>query len=199
MTGPNGPGPSQPAGGSEEPIWLEVGTIGKAHGLKGEVVIDFVTDRIDERTAVGAELRLGQRTMVVATARPHQKKWLVLFEGIDDRTEAERLRGSVLEAEALDDPDALFVHELIDKIVVDQHGTRHGRVAAVVENPASDLLELDDGRLVPLAFVVDDDAVPTGTEPAAVADDVARGPDDTDPQVVRVSVPPGLLDGETLG
>jgi 16S rRNA processing protein RimM len=166
-----------------ETVWLEVGTIGKAHGLKGEVVVNFVTDRVEERTAPGAELRLDDRTMVVARARPHQKKWLVLFEGVADRDAAERLRGRVLEAEAIDDPDVLFVHELIDKVIVDQHGTRHGSVVAVVENPASDLLELQDGRLVPLAFVV---------EPGD-----GSGPDaGFEPGVVRVSVPPGLLDDD---
>lgn len=162
-----------------EILWLEVGTIGKAHGLKGEVVVDFVTDRVDERTAVGSEFRLGERTLVVKSARPHQQKWLIYFDGVSDRTDAERLRGGVLEAEAVDDPDALFVHDLIGKVVVDQYGTRHGNVVAVVENPASDLLELEDGRLVPLVFVVDDDGEP-------------------EPGVVRVSVPPGLLDDDTL-
>ena len=34
--------------------------------------------------------------------------------------------------------------------VVDQHGTNHGPVVSMVANPASDLLELEDGRLVPL-------------------------------------------------
>ena len=31
----------------------------------------------------------------------------------------------------------------------------HGLVVAVVSNPASDLLELENGDLVPLTFVVD--------------------------------------------
>ena len=56
-----------------------------------------------------------------------------------------------------DDPDdeTLWVHEVVGLAVVDQHGHGHGRVRAVVENPASDLLELEDGRLVPSVFVVD--------------------------------------------
>ncbi len=45
--------------------------------------------------------------------------------------------------------------EVVGLAVVDQHGHGHGRVRAVVENPASDLLELEDGRLVPSVFVVD--------------------------------------------
>lgn len=150
---------------------LEVGRIGRPHGLNGEVSVDFLTDRVDERTAPGAELWAEGRRLEVAAARPHQKKWLVTFAGVADRTAAERLRGLVLEAVALDDPDAVFVHQLIGKTLVDQHGTGHGEVVAVVENPASDLLELADGRLVPLVFLVDHDT-----------------------ESVRVSVPAGLLD-----
>jgi 16S rRNA processing protein RimM len=54
----------------------------------------------------------------------------------------------------LDDPDALWVHELVGSDVVDVEGRAHGRVAAVEANPASDLLVLEGGGLVPLRFVV---------------------------------------------
>ena len=38
--------------------------------------------------------------------------------------------------------------------VIDQDGTARGTVTRLVENPASDLLELDGGTLVPVQFVV---------------------------------------------
>lgn len=53
-----------------------------------------------------------------------------------------------------DDPDALWIHELIGAEVVDGHGNRYGAVESVQENPASDLLVLESGELVPLTFVV---------------------------------------------
>ena len=53
-----------------------------------------------------------------------------------------------------DDDDALWVHELIGAEVVDADGVDRGRVEAVLDNPASDLLVLDSGALVPLPFVV---------------------------------------------
>lgn len=150
---------------------MEVGRIGRAHGVGGEVLVEFVTDRLPERTAVGAVLWTVDGPLQVRAARPHKGRWIVRFAGADDRDQAEALRGTVLSAEPLDDPDALFVHRLIGRRVVDQHGTDHGPVAAVVANPASDLLELTDGRLVPLTFLVD------------------RNDDQ-----LTVSVPPGLLD-----
>ena len=47
----------------------------------------------------------------------------------------------------------LWVHELIGARVIDQSGADRGAVTGVVSNPASDLLELDDGSLVPVRFV----------------------------------------------
>jgi 16S rRNA processing protein RimM len=59
----------------------------------------------------------------------------------------------VLSAEPLEDPEALWVHDVIGTRVVEVGGTERGRVVAVVANPAHDLLELDSGALVPVVFV----------------------------------------------
>jgi 16S rRNA processing protein RimM len=139
-----------------------VGRIVKAHGIRGEVAIDPITPR-DDRFAPGAVLHAGSRSFVVTAGRPHQGRWLVAFEGITDRTSAEVLRGTVLTADALDaadgddelDEDSVWVHDLVGAEVVDTAGTPLGRCAAVVENPASDLLELESGALIPLVFAVE--------------------------------------------
>ncbi|MGH8917737.1 MAG: ribosome maturation factor RimM, partial [Actinomycetes bacterium] len=47
----------------------------------------------------------------------------------------------------------LWVHDLIGAAVSDPSGRALGRVRDVEANPASDLLVLDDGTLVPLRFV----------------------------------------------
>jgi 16S rRNA processing protein RimM len=78
----------------------------------------------------------------------------VAFDGVTDRSAAEALQGVVLMAEPIDDPGALWVHDLVGAEVVDAGGTRLGTVAAVEANPASDLLVLDGGGLVPLTFLV---------------------------------------------
>jgi len=134
---------------------LEVGRIGKAHGLKGEVSVRLLSDRT-ERLAPGATLSTARGDLRVAASRPHQDRWIVAFEGIADRTQAEAWHGVVLLGEPIDDPGALFVHDLVGCRVVDAHGVDHGEVTAVQANPASDLLVLDSGALVPLTFVVGD-------------------------------------------
>jgi 16S rRNA processing protein RimM len=131
---------------------LEVGRIVKAHGLRGEMVVDLITDRV-ERVEPGTELWAGDRTLTVVAARPHQRRWLVSFAGVDDRSAAEALAGLVLSGEPLDDPEALWVHDVVGTTVREIDGTERGTVVAVIANPAHDLLELDSGALVPVVFI----------------------------------------------
>ena len=149
---------------------LEIGTIGRAHGTSGEVVVRLITNRV-ERLNPGSTLVSPLGDLVVAAARPHQDRWLVKFGGIETRTEAESLRGLILKAPPLDAADVLWVHELIGSTVREFDGTDRGTVVAVVANPASDLLELDTGHLIPLTFVTKFEA-----------------------ELVTVEVPDGLFD-----
>jgi 16S rRNA processing protein RimM len=135
---------------------LEVGRIGRAHGLKGEVAVTAISSR-PERFAPGSRLFAGERELVVRSARPHQDRWLVCFEGVEDRTAAEALRNLVLKGEPLPDypDDELWVHELVGSVVRDRAGTVFGTISEVEANPAHDLLVLDNGKLVPIVFVVE--------------------------------------------
>jgi len=140
---------------------LDVGRIGRAHGIKGDVFVDLTTDRT-ERVRVGSRLFTQGRWLVVTASSRSGERWRVHFDGIDDRTAAEALTGAVVAAEPIDDPDALWVHQLIGARVVEADGTDRGRCVAVVENPAADLLELDSGALVPVTFVTDLARSPAG-------------------------------------
>lgn len=151
---------------------LMIGRVTKAHGIRGEVVVDLISTEPEIRLASGAVLESDRGPLTVASARPHQGKWLVAFEEVLDRSDADALRGLELRAEPLDDPDALWVHDLIGADVVDTDGAACGRVVAVVANPADDLLELDSGALVPVTFVVgwDDDRRVVIDPPAGLFD-----------------------------
>jgi ribosomal 30S subunit maturation factor RimM len=70
---------------------LEIGRIGKAHGLKGEVTVLITSDR-EERTTVGATWYIAGRAHTVAAIRPHQQRWIASLEGITTREAAEELR-----------------------------------------------------------------------------------------------------------
>jgi 16S rRNA processing protein RimM len=132
---------------------LEVGRVGKAHGLTGEVVIALVSNR-PERVAVGSVFLTDGGELRIEAARPFGGNWLMRFAGIGTREQAESLRSTMLRGRPLHDEDAWWVHELIGSEAFGLDGARLGTVRAVVANPASDLLELDGGALVPLRFVV---------------------------------------------
>ena len=171
--------PESGGDGNERPL-LEVGRIARPHGLAGQVVVALVTNRT-ERLAPGAELtcypvaallpdppgagaatpeaaapgrQASVRKLEVRSSRAFQGRYLVEFEGVHTREAADDLRGALLVAAAVEDPEALFVHDLVGSEVVEVDGTRHGKVVAVQANPASDLLVMEDGNLVPLRFVV---------------------------------------------
>ena len=140
---------------AEERPTLEVGRIIKAHGLKGQVVVDLWTDRV-ERLDAGNVLFTPRGPLTVRSAAPHQDRFLVWFEESNTRESAEALRGTVLSAEKLDvvDEDVIWIDDLFRAQVVDADGVVRGVVVDVEANPASDLLVLDTGALVPLTFVV---------------------------------------------
>jgi 16S rRNA processing protein RimM len=151
---------------------LQVGSIVKPHGLRGDVIVLLTTNR-DERVAPGSVLHAAdEREFRVVRSSPHGKRFIVAFDGVSGIEQSEALRGTELFALPLDDPDALWVHELIGAQVEDTTGRVLGTVEGVEANPASDLLVLEGGVLIPLRFVV-------GTEPGVR---------------VTVDVPDGLFD-----
>ena len=141
-------GPTPP----DEPTELEVGRIGKPHGLSGEVRVDLWGD--DAHLEPGSLLTTDRGPLNVLGARGFLDRYLVRFEGVVDREGAEALRGMVLRAAPIERPGTLWVHELVGAVVESSDGRQLGVVAAVEANPASDLLVLADGGLVPMRFVV---------------------------------------------
>ena len=83
---------------------LVVATVGRAHGLRGEVALDVRTESPDERLAVGAVLATSPPDvgpLTVARTRTQAGRWYVTFREVADRTAAERLRGVLGEAVSL--------------------------------------------------------------------------------------------------
>jgi 16S rRNA processing protein RimM len=136
---------------------LEIGRITKAFGVRGEVLVALTSDRTS-RLDPGSVLMTDRGPLTVVSSSRHQDRWIVQFEGVHDRDQAEPWRGTVLRAEPVHDDDAddvLWVHELVGALVVLDDGTEVGTVTTVQANPASDLLVLDSGALVPVVFVTD--------------------------------------------
>lgn len=169
-----------------EPL-VTIGRVVKAHGIRGEVAVNVQTD-LPDRFDAGTTVVLGGTPTTIASSRPHQGRLLVRFEGIVDRTQAELLRGRLVEAEPreLEDSEHYFVHELVGmRVVLDDRDL--GSVSALIELPPAagyDLLEVRR----------DDDS--TWLLPA-VEDHVEVEETEEGGHRLRVVDPPeGLIDGE---
>jgi 16S rRNA processing protein RimM len=142
-------------------VRVVVGRIGKAHGIRGEVTVEVRTDDPEVRFAPGAELLVAgsDAVMHVQSMRPHGGGLLVGFDGVQDRTGAEQLRGILLEVDRPEgmspvDDDEFYDSDLIGCVVRDIEGKNLGEVHEVVHLPSQDLLAIRtaEGRewLLPL-------------------------------------------------
>ncbi|MGP5033522.1 ribosome maturation factor RimM [Brachybacterium alimentarium] len=142
-----------------------VATIGRAHGLRGEVALILRTDQPEERFQRGASFVVdaptGRRTLTVHGTRLQQDRWYVSFEEVTDRSDAESLRGVELtmavdaEEEADEDPDAWYLSQLKGLPVRHIDGRDLGIVQGIDHYPAQDLLVVrtSDRRRVQLPLV----------------------------------------------
>lgn len=178
---------------------VTIGRIVRAHGLRGEVAVDVLSD-VPGRFDVGTVVRVDGQPRTVAARRPHQGRLLVLFEGVPDRTAAEGLRGAILTAPPADvsGSETYYAHELVGMAVVLEDGTWLGDVVDVVEVPSAagyDLLEVDrDGQrwLLPNADDLVEVADADGVDVLCVVDPpVGLLPDDLD---AADEVPPAGTD-----
>ena len=145
--------------GAPAPELLIVGRLRKAHGIKGALVVQPMTDAPAAVFAAGRRLVVGTpngepdpagRTLVVESARAQPDGSLIVqFEGIADRTEAERWRDRYLLADAneLEPPAAgeVYIHELTGMRVERPDGQSLGTVADVLELPQGLALEITNG------------------------------------------------------
>ncbi|ATG55395.1 16S rRNA processing protein RimM [Brachybacterium ginsengisoli] len=142
-----------------------IATIGRAHGLRGEVALVLRTDQPEERLQIGTvfEVEAGgrRRSLTIQSTRVQQDRWYLRFEEVADRSDAESLRGIDLEVEvdaeqeADEDPDAWYLSQLKGLPVRHVDGRELGTVIGIDHYPAQDLLVVrtTDRRRVQLPFV----------------------------------------------
>ena len=129
------------------PERVAVGRVGKPHGLDGSFFVEGPSER-DGVFAVGSVLvAAGEPAKVVAARRGSQGRPVIR---LDRRVE----RGTVLEVPRDSLPalseDEFYEFQLVGLAVEEEGGRALGRVAAVLDYPANDVLELDSGSSLPL-------------------------------------------------
>ena len=141
-----------------------MGRVRRAHGVRGELVVELMTDAPDVIFASGARVFQGttagdlwrdpttgeSRALTVLSSRPFKGGLLVTLDAITDRTEAERWnnRHLLVPIEELSEPDEgeLFLHELGGMRVLDEAGAELGEVRAWYQVPQGVLLDVHTSR-----------------------------------------------------
>ena len=142
---------------------VHVGAVLRAHGLRGEVLVDADSENPD-RFRAGSELfaRVDGRVrrLEVASSRSHRGRLLVRFAEVTDRDDAEALRGALLQVPEDQVPPAgdgaFYYFQLVGCRVVDGKLGDLGEVIGVVEDGGGVLLEVatgQDGGSVLVPFV----------------------------------------------
>ncbi len=135
----------QSAGGDERRIALAA--VAGAHGVKGEVRLKLFSGSV-ESLSRHKRLWVGGEDRRLVSIRAGGKTAVARFEGIDDRAAAEALRSNLVEIDRADLPpldEGEFYHaDIIGLPCVDLDGIAVGRVAAVENFGAGDLLEIEE-------------------------------------------------------
>lgn len=172
--------------------YLLVGRVRKAHGIRGELVVELLTDAPGAVYAPGRRVFAGTadgridpklQELVVKQATPFKGGLIVHFEGIEDRTQAELWRERYILAPASEVPppaeDEIYLHDLIGMRMTFADGALLGDVVAYYELPQGVVLEVKRGK-------GDTVLIPFSEQVVEEVDENAR--------LIRVSPPDGLLD-----
>lgn len=126
-----------------------VGHVTRAHGIKGEVAVEIRSDEPTRFAAGATILTQSGRSLEIERSQPHGRRLLVKFAGVEDRTGAEALRGTVLVVPESWLPELptgeYWPFQLEGCEVVTESGRSLGLVSDVIPNPANDLWVAVDG------------------------------------------------------
>lgn len=141
-----------------------VGLIRKAQGIRGEVIVEPLTDKPDVIFASGSRVFAGTAdgdpaithdvkgtdeipTLTISDSRPYRQGLIVRFEEIADRDSAELWRGRYLLARFSELPppaeDEVYLHDLIGMKAESSSGEPIGTVKSYYELPQGVILDLD--------------------------------------------------------
>jgi len=144
--------------------YISLGVIGAAHGVRGDLKVKSFTETPEDLARyVPLYLGEGGEEVRIAKIRTVQgDKMVVHLEGIDDRNQAELLKGLHLMIERtqlpeINDEDTFYHTDLIGLQVLSEKGEPLGSVISVNDFGAGDILEikLTSGQVILVAFTKD--------------------------------------------
>jgi 16S rRNA processing protein RimM len=145
--GPGKPAPAAQIPGGAKPRLVCVGAIAGAHGVRGAVKVKSFTAEAADVTAYGPlSDESGKRRFVLTPIGMARGEILARINGVEDRDQAEALRGTRLYADRARFPapeeDEFYHADLIGLDAVDPAGTALGVVQAIFNHGAGDMMEI---------------------------------------------------------
>jgi 16S rRNA processing protein RimM len=125
---------------------VALAAVAGAHGVKGEMRLKLFSDS-PESLAPHAAVYIGGREYALRQARAAGKGAIISLDGVNDRSAAEALRGTLVEVDRSSLPpleEGEYYHaDLIGLPCIDRQGETVGTVVAVENFGAGDLLEIE--------------------------------------------------------
>jgi 16S rRNA processing protein RimM len=127
-----------------EPEFLVVGKLRHPHGVRGEMLLEVITD-FPERLACGVSVYVGEQRqrLRIRSRRTHGKGLLLAFEGYDTPEAVGALRNALVYVTAADRPPLpegeYYHHQLLGLRVVSDEGQEMGTVHEILSTAANDV------------------------------------------------------------
>jgi len=135
-----------PAGG---PVYLVIGYLRRAHGVRGEIIMDLHTD-FPDRIKSGRKILIGEKYLpfTIDTVRQHNKGLLISLLGAATPEEVGKYRNQWVYVKASEVPPLPegkhYQYELIGVDVADENGNLLGRLVEILETGANDVYVIKD-------------------------------------------------------
>lgn len=130
---------------------VRVGRIISPHGIKGEVKLSAFTDDATALAGYGTLYNHDRsRNFVIKKIRAAKDSAIAVLEGVNNRNDAEKLKGIELYAKTSAMPeldnDSLYAFELVGMSVSAPTGEAIGIVSGLYDFGGGDVIEIDDGK-----------------------------------------------------
>lgn len=134
--------------GGRQSNLVAIGVIKGAHGIRGQVKIQSFTDAPSALLDYGDVFDASGKKLHITLNGGTSSGLIATIRGVNNRNDAETMKGAELFIDASmlpdadEDSDEFYYHDLIGMKVVDAAGATLGKVVAVHNFGAGDILEL---------------------------------------------------------
>jgi 16S rRNA processing protein RimM len=145
----NAGNPGSPSAGGPV-VYLAVGTLRRSHGIRGDILMDVMTD-FPDRLKPGTYLYAGDKKqpLKITRRRPHNDGLILGFEGINNAEQTAKYRAQTVYVFAEDRPalpeGEYYHHQVLGLTVVDEAGVVLGTLTEIIETGANDVYVVSDG------------------------------------------------------